>query len=347
VIVLGIETSCDETSVALLDDEGRILSNVVASQLRTHARYGGVVPELAARAHLENLPTVFEEALSGAGRSLEEVGLVAATAGPGLIGPLLVGLSAARAIAFARNLPLVPVNHLEGHLYSAYLDARGGPARPVELPFHGLVVSGGHAELVRVETGRIAPIARTRDDAPGEAFDKVARRAGLPYPGGPPIDRIASRGNGDRFSLPIGRPGDGSLDFSFSGIKTAMLREFERRGVDGTPLDPDALGTELVDLFASFQRAVVSALVERVEAVHASEGIRLLALSGGVAANSELRATLAAWGERRRVPVLLPDRSLTTDNAAMIAWAGLLRHRREGARDPALATARSRWPLGD
>ncbi len=347
MIVLGIETSCDETSVALLDGEGRVLSNIVASQLATHARYGGVVPELAARAHLENLPTVFEEAFSAAGRALEEVGLVAATAGPGLIGPLLVGLSAARAIAWARDLPLVPVNHLEGHLYSAHLDARGGPARPVEFPFHGLVVSGGHAELVRVEPDRIAPIARTRDDAPGEAFDKVARRAGLPYPGGPPIDRIASRGDGDRFPLPIGRPGDGSLDFSFSGIKTAMLREFERRGVDGTPLDADALGPDLTDLFASFQRAVVSALMERVEAVHASERIRLLALSGGVAANSELRATLGAWGARRRVPVLLPDRSLTTDNAAMIAWAGLLRHRRDGPHDPALATARSRWPLGD
>ncbi|MGH9367588.1 MAG: tRNA (adenosine(37)-N6)-threonylcarbamoyltransferase complex transferase subunit TsaD [Thermoanaerobaculia bacterium] len=346
MIVLGIETSCDETSVALLGEDGRVFSNVVASQMRAHARFGGVVPELAARAHLENLPTVFEEALARSGAALEEVGLVAATAGPGLIGPLLVGLSAARALAFARGVPLVPVNHLEGHLYSAYLDGQGKPARPVVYPFHGLVVSGGHAELVRVEAERIVPIARTRDDAPGEAFDKVARRAGLPYPGGPPIDRIAARGDGGRYALPIGRLGDGSLDFSFSGLKTAMLREFERRGIDGSPLDPETLGRDVIDLFASFQRAIVAALRERVDAVHAREGIRLLALSGGVAANSELRATFSAWGESHGVAVLLPDRSLTTDNAAMIAWAGLLRFRRDGPQDAALATARSRWPLG-
>ena len=346
MIVLGIETSCDETSVAVLGDDGSIRSNVVASQMRAHARFGGVVPELAARAHLENLPTVFEEALSQAGTALPDVGLIAATAGPGLIGPLLVGLSAARALAFARGVPLAGVNHLEGHLYSAHLSAAGAPARPVEYPFHGLVVSGGHAELVRVEEDRIVPIARTRDDAPGEAFDKVARRAGLPYPGGPPIDRAAARGDGSRFALPIGRLKDGSLDFSFSGIKTAMLREFEKRGVDGTPLDPDALGSDLVDLFASFQRAIVAALLERVEAVRRRDGMRLLALSGGVAANSELRATLAAWGASHGVPVLLPDRALTTDNAAMIAWAGLLRYRREGVPDLAAVVARSRWPLG-
>jgi tRNA N6-adenosine threonylcarbamoyltransferase len=347
VIVLGIETSCDETSVALLEEDGAIRSNVIASQMREHARYGGVVPELAARAHLENLPAVFEEALARAGVPLEGVGLVAATAGPGLIGPLLVGLSAAKALAFARGLPLIGVNHLEGHLFSAHLVAQGGPARPVEYPFHGLVVSGGHAELVRVEAERIVAIARTRDDAPGEAFDKVARRAGLPYPGGPPIDRIAARGDGSRYTLPIGRPADGSLDFSFSGLKTAMLREFQRRGVDGAPLDPAALDPDLTDLFASFQRAIVAALVERVESVHRREGIRRLALSGGVAANSELRATLAAWGNANGVPVLLSDRSLTTDNAAMIAWAGLLRFRKEGSREPASAAARSRWPLGD
>ena len=346
MIVLGIETSCDETSVALLGDDGAILSNVIASQMRAHARFGGVVPELAARAHLENLPAVFEQALSQAGAALEDVGLVAATAGPGLIGPLLVGLSAAKALAFARGLPLVPVNHLEGHLYSAHLEAAGAPARPVEYPFHGLVVSGGHAELVRVDADRIVPIARTRDDAPGEAFDKVARRAGLPYPGGPPIDRIAARGDGSRFPLPVGRLRDGTLDFSFSGIKTAMLREFERRGVDGSPLDPETLGADLVDLFASFQRAIVAALMERVETVRRRERMRLLALSGGVAANSELRATLSAWGESHGVPVLLPHRALTTDNAAMIAWAGLIGFRRDGPSDPDRAAARSRWPLG-
>jgi N6-L-threonylcarbamoyladenine synthase len=358
MIVLGIETSCDETSVALLDGDGRILSNVVSSQLAAHAPYGGVVPEVAARAHLENLPAALERALAAAGRPLEEVGLVAATAGPGLIGALLVGLSAAKALAFARGIPLVPVNHLEGHLYSAFLRADGGPPLPVEHPFHGLVVSGGHAELVRVEETGIVPLARTRDDAPGEAFDKIARRAGLGYPGGPVIDRVVARGRGVDESaarargvdgaprFPIGRAGDGSRDFSFSGLKTAMLRHLERAGVDGAPLDPDALPEPLVELLASFQRAIVDALLDRVEAVHAEEGIRLLALSGGVAANSELRGRLAAWGERAGVPVRLPDRSLTTDNAAMIAWAGLLQYRRHGPPDFLAANARSRWPLG-
>ncbi|MFN2386488.1 MAG: tRNA (adenosine(37)-N6)-threonylcarbamoyltransferase complex transferase subunit TsaD, partial [Thermoanaerobaculia bacterium] len=292
------------------------------------------------------LPAVFETALSEARVDLPEVGLVAATAGPGLIGALLVGLSAGKALAHARGIPLVPVNHLEGHLFSAHLRSSGEPARDVTLPFHGLVVSGGHAELVRVEETGVVPLARTRDDAPGEAFDKVARRAGLGYPGGPVVDRIAANGDGSRWPLPIPRAGDGSRDFSFSGLKTAMLREFERRGVDGSVLEPEALTRDLVDLFASFQRAIVTALLERVEAVHAEEGIRLLALSGGVAANSELRAAVSQWAETNGVPALLPDRTLTTDNAAMIAWAGLLRFRREGGVAPEAATARSRWPLG-
>ena len=345
MLVLGIETSCDETSVAVID-EGRVLSNVVSSQMRAHAPYGGVVPEVAARAHLENLPAVLEEALSRAGARLEDAELVAATAGPGLIGALLVGLSAGKALAFARGIPLVGVNHLEGHLFSSYLRPGGAPPLPVTYPFHGLVVSGGHAELVRVEEDRIVPLARTRDDAPGEAFDKIARRAGLGYPGGPVIDRIAARGKGDRIPFAIGRAGDGSLDFSFSGLKTAMLREFQKRGVDGSPLDPDALDPELTDLLASFQHAIVAALLERVVAVHAEQGIRAFALSGGVAANTELRAALEAWGRETGVPVLLPERAFTTDNAAMIAWAGLLAARRGAPTDPVAATARSRWPLG-
>ncbi|MEP6800476.1 MAG: tRNA (adenosine(37)-N6)-threonylcarbamoyltransferase complex transferase subunit TsaD [Acidobacteriota bacterium] len=346
MLILGIETSCDETSVALVEGSGRILANVIASSAEAHAIYGGVVPEVAARAHLENLPGTFEEALRLSGAGLSDVSLIGATAGPGLIGALLVGLSAAKALAFARGLPLVAVNHLEGHLYSPWLRASGEPARDVAYPFHGLVVSGGHAELVRVEENAVIPIARTRDDAPGEAFDKVARRAGLGYPGGPVIDRIAARGDGARFPLPVGRPGDGSDDFSFSGLKTAMLREFEKRGVTGEPADPDALSSDLVDLFASFQRAIVSALLNRVETVHAREGIRALALSGGVAANTELRASCARWGAERGVEVLLPDRALTSDNGAMIAWAAWLRFRREGPSDFRDVNARSRWPLG-
>ncbi|MEP6994720.1 MAG: tRNA (adenosine(37)-N6)-threonylcarbamoyltransferase complex transferase subunit TsaD [Acidobacteriota bacterium] len=346
-LVLGIETSCDETSVALLGGGGRVLSNVVSSQLQAHAPYGGVVPEVAARAHLENLPAALEQALAAAGRRLEEVELIAATAGPGLIGALLVGLSAAKALAFARGIPLQPVNHLEGHLYSAYLRPAGQDPIAIRHPFHGLVVSGGHAELVRVDEDRIVPIARTRDDAPGEAFDKIARRTGLGYPGGPVIDRIAAGGRGDRYPFPIGRLGGGSLDFSFSGLKTAMLRQLEKRGVDGTALDPERLDLDLIDLLASFQRAIVAALLDRVRAIHESEGIETLALSGGVAANTELRRELAAWGQSQRVPVLLPDRSFTTDNAAMIAWAGLLRYRRDGPQDFVSVNARSRWPLGE
>ncbi|HEY3170918.1 MAG TPA: tRNA (adenosine(37)-N6)-threonylcarbamoyltransferase complex transferase subunit TsaD [Thermoanaerobaculia bacterium] len=346
MLVLGIETSCDETSVAVLDGEGRVRSNIVSSQLAAHAPYGGVVPEIAARAHLENLPVSFERALEEAGTDVSGIDLVAATAGPGLIGALLVGLSAGKALAFARGVPLAPVNHLEGHLFSAFLRARGEAALPVELPFHGLVVSGGHAELVRVEESRIVPLARTRDDAPGEAFDKVARRAGLGYPGGPVVDRIAARGNGSRYALPVGRAGDGSIDFSFSGLKTAMLRELGKRGVSGRPLEPDSVDPDLVDLLASFQRAIVTALLDRVETVYREERIRALAVSGGVAANSELRRTFSEWGTAHGVPVLLPERAFTTDNAAMIAFAGLWRYRRNGAQDPASATARSRWPLG-
>jgi N6-L-threonylcarbamoyladenine synthase len=346
LIVLGIETSCDETSVAVLDGEGRVLSNVISSQLAAHARYGGVVPEVAARAHLENLPAALEEALEGAGARLEDIGLVAATAGPGLIGALLVGLSAGKALAWARGLPLAGVNHLEGHLFSAYLRPRGELPLAIAYPFHGLVVSGGHAELVRVESRTaIVPLARTRDDAPGEAFDKIARRAGLGYPGGPVVDRIAAKARGDRFPLRAGRL-EGSRDFSFSGLKTAMLRELQKRGVDGSPLDPAQLDPELADLLASFQRAIVTSLLSRVDEVHAEEGIRTLALSGGVAANTELRARLTAWGSEHGVPVHLPERAYTTDNAAMIAWAGLLRHR-EGALPPLeTVQARSRWPLG-
>ena len=344
--ILGIETSCDETSVAVLDGEGRVLSNIVASQVAAHALYGGVVPELAARAHLENLPAVFESALAEAGIGVEDIGLVAATAGPGLIGALLVGLSAGKALAFARGIPAIGVNHLEGHLYSAHLRPGREPALAMDYPFHGLVVSGGHAELVRVEEGRVVALARTRDDAPGEAFDKVARRAGLPYPGGPVVDRIAAKADGSRYTLPIGRVSGGTDDFSFSGLKTAMLREFEKRGIDGSAIDADRIPSDLADLFASFQRAIVTALLQRVQAVHEREGIRRLALSGGVAANSELRATLSRWGEENGVEVLLPARSLTTDNAAMIAWAGLLRYRREGARPLGEIVAKSRWPLG-
>jgi N6-L-threonylcarbamoyladenine synthase len=346
VLVLGIETSCDETSAALIEGDGTIRSNVVSSQMAMHARFGGVVPEIASRHHLENLPAVLERALSDGGGDLESLDLVVATAGPGLVGALLVGLSTAKAIAFARGLPLVPVSHLEGHLYSPFLRTDGSPALEVRHPFHGLVVSGGHSELVRVEEDRIVPLARAGDDAPGEIFDKVARRAGLGYPGGPIVDRIARRADPGRFPFKIGRFNDGSLNFTFSGLKTQLIRELDARGFSGTRSENDVTG-ELADLLAGFQRSIVNQILDRVETVRQQEGIERLALSGGVAANSELREAVARWGADRGVAVSLPDRSLTGDNAAMVAFAGLLRYCREGAPpDWISANARSRWPLG-
>ena len=343
--VLGIETSCDETSVAVLEEDGRILSNVVSSQMEMHARFGGVVPEIASRHHLENLPAVFEESLSRAQTPLEEVGLFAVTAGPGLIGALLVGLSAAKALAFCLGRPLVAVSHLEGHLYSPFLSADGAPARVIAHPFHGLVVSGGHAELVRVEEDRIVPIAHAGDDAPGEVFDKVARRAGLGYPGGPIVDRIARRANPKRHPFKVGKFNDGSLNFTFSGLKSQLVRELEARGIEGDRREED-VDAGLADLLAGFQRSIVEQLVDRLEAVRRREGMERLALSGGVAANSEIRETLARWGTEREIEVFLPDRALTGDNGAMIAFAGLRRFRREEPREYLSANARSRWPLG-
>ena len=345
MLVLGIETSCDETSVAVLDGEGRILSNVVSSQMEMHARYGGVVPEIASRHHLENLPAVFEQALESSGRTLDEIGLVCATAGPGLVGALLVGLSAGKALAYACGIPCRPVSHLEGHLFSPVLRADGLPALAVETPFHGLVVSGGHSELVRVEEDRIAALARARDDAPGEAFDKVARRAGLGYPGGPLIDRIARRGRAERQAFKIGRFNDGSLDFTFSGLKTQLIREFEKRGF-GAEVSEEGVSQDLADLLAGFQRSVVLQMMDRLETVHRTEGSARVALSGGVAANSGLREAVSRWGQERGIEVFLPLRSLTGDNAALIAFAGLRRFRREGPSDFLAANARSRWPLG-
>ncbi len=342
---LGIETSCDETSVAVIDGDGRILANVVSSQMETHARYGGVVPEIASRRHLENISAVFDEALGGAATSLDEIELFVATAGPGLIGALLVGLSAGKALALASDRPFQPVSHLEGHLFSPFLRANGEPALPIDLPFHGLVVSGGHSELVRVEKDGIVPIARAGDDAPGEVFDKVARRAGLGYPGGPVIDRIARRAATRRHRFKVGRFNDGSLNFTFSGLKTQLIREFEARGYSGE-VSEENVGGELADLLAGFQASLVDQLLDRLEAVRRRDGMTRLALSGGVAANSELRERSAAWGAERGIEVFLPDRALTGDNAAMIAFAGLAKFRREGPKQFLSANARSRWPLG-
>jgi N6-L-threonylcarbamoyladenine synthase len=299
-VILGIETSCDDTCAAVVDGDGAIRSNVIASQGLLHARYGGVVPEIASRHHLELVDAVTADALERAGARLDDVETVAVTTGPGLIGALLVGLSSAKAIAASRELPLVPVDHLHGHVTASML----GDER-VEPPYLCLVASGGHTFLARVDDpASYDVLGQTLDDAAGEAFDKGARLLGLGYPGGPEIDRLAREGDPEAFDFPRSAPGE--LDFSFSGLKTALL--YRLRELDDPPR---------ADLAASYQRAIVDALVTRVRQALEREGLERLAIGGGVAANSELRAAVRALG----VPVWVPPSELCTDNAAMIAGA--------------------------
>jgi N6-L-threonylcarbamoyladenine synthase len=299
-VILGIETSCDETAAALVTEDGAIRANVVASQADLHARYGGVVPEVASRRHLELVSPVIREALAQADATLDDVDRVAVTQGPGLIGALLVGLAAAKALAWARRLPLVPVDHLDGHIASLYLQ----PA-PVEPPFLCLLASGGHTMLVNVESyGTQRILGSTLDDAAGEAFDKGARLLGLGYPGGREIDRLAREGDPAAYDFPVARvPG---LDFSFSGLKTALLYATKK-------LSPEELQERRADLAASYQRAIVRALVERAREAAKQVGAARIAVVGGVAANTELREALA--------DAALAPLELTTDNAAMIASA--------------------------
>jgi len=298
-LILGLETSCDETAAALVTREGQILSNVVSSQAELHARFGGVVPEVASRRHLELVIPALDEALAEAGETLESVEQVAVTRGPGLAGALLVGLSAAKALAWGRRLPLVPVDHLHGHIASLFL---GGD--PLEPPFLCLLASGGHTLLLDVrDHASYETLGETIDDAAGEAFDKGARLLGLGYPGGPALDRLARDGDPAAFSFPVARvPG---LDFSFSGVKTALLYTIRDLGV--TAEDRRA------DLAASYQHAVVRALVERTREAAEQTGAERIAVVGGVAANSGLRASLA---DARFAPL-----ELCTDNAAMVASA--------------------------
>jgi N6-L-threonylcarbamoyladenine synthase len=298
-VILGIETSCDETAAALVTQAGHVRANVVSSQADLHARYGGVVPEVASRRHLELVQPVVREALAEAGATLDDVETVAVTQGPGLVGALLVGLSAAKALAWARGLPLAPVDHLHGHVASLYLQPE-----PVEPPFLCLLASGGHTLLLDVrDRAGYRVVGTSIDDAAGEAFDKGARLLGLGYPGGREIDRVARDGDADAFAFPVARL-DG-LDFSFSGVKTALLYATRDLG--------DEVARRQADLAASYQRAIVRALVERTLAAAEREGHDTIAVVGGVAANSELRAALAG---ARFAP--LP---LCTDNAAMIASA--------------------------
>jgi N6-L-threonylcarbamoyladenine synthase len=309
--ILAIETSCDDTCAAVVDGDGRILSNAIASQGLLHEKYGGVVPEIASRHHLEIVDAITRDALEGAGVSIDEIDRVAVTRGPGLIGALLVGLSSAKALAAARGLPLIPVDHLHGHVVASTLGDD-----PIEPPFLCLVASGGHTFIARVEELHTYEIlGQTLDDAAGEAFDKGARILGLGYPGGPIVDRLAREGDPAAFDFPRSKPGrKGSLDFSFSGLKTSLLykardlgdRETERRKAD---------------LAASYQAAIVDSLVARLATAVEREGARRVALGGGVAANSALRAAAERECERLGARVWIPPIALCTDNAAMIAAA--------------------------
>jgi N6-L-threonylcarbamoyladenine synthase len=303
-VILAIETSCDDTCAAVVTSDGEIRSNVIASQGLLHARYGGVVPEIASRHHLELVDAVTEDALEGAGATLADVDTVAVTRGPGLIGALLVGVSSAKALAATRRLPLTPVDHLHGHVVASTL----GP-EPIEPPYLVLVASGGHTFLARVDDpAAYTVLGQTLDDAAGEAFDKGARLLGLGYPGGPAIDRVAPGGDPAAFEFPRSAPGE--LDFSFSGLKTALLYTIRELG------EADA-ERRRADLAASYQAAIVDALVQRTRAALEGEGERRLAIGGGVAANSELRKAVGDLG----VPVWVPPIELCTDNAAMIGGA--------------------------
>ncbi len=310
MIVLGIETSCDETAAAVVDGGRKVLSSIVASQDDVHAPYGGVVPELASRRHLDVLMPVVRRALETAGTSLDDVDGVAVTHGPGLVGSLLIGCSAAKALAYARRRPLVGVNHLEGHIYAAFLEGE-----PPTHPFLALVVSGGHTALYLAhEPRRYQRIGQTRDDAAGEAFDKVAKLLGLGYPGGPAIERVARAGDPRAVVFPTANMSDGAPDFSFSGIKTAVSLHVRRAG----PLDP----ARVADIAASFQATAVKMLVRKTAKAARRLGVRRIVLTGGVAANTALREGLEGECRERGWTLHVPSRRLCTDNAAMIAAAG-------------------------
>ena len=345
ICVLGIETSCDETAAAVVVAQPgrppRICSNVVLSQIAEHAAFGGVVPEIAARAHVEGLDGVIEAALAQAETRLSDVDAIAVTAGPGLIGGLLVGLMTAKALAAATSKPLIAINHLEGHALSARLMA------PVAFPYLMLLVSGGHTQIVLVKgPGSYERWASTIDDALGEAFDKTAKLLGLPYPGGPSVERVAASGDPSRFDLPRPLKGEARPDFSFSGLKTAV------RQAAGAiaPLSQQ----DVADIAASFQRAIVETLEDRVarsllrfRADFADAAAPVLVVAGGVAANRAIRTALERLCGDHGFGFLAPPAELCTDNAAMIAWAGIERLRAglTSLEDPMIQAPRSRWPL--
>ena len=342
VLLLGIESSCDETAASVVEDGEHIRSSIVASQLSTHGKYGGVVPELASREHLRAIVPVVREALAAAGVGLEDLAAIAVTVGPGLVGSLLVGLTYAKALCFARGLPLIAVNHIEGHIHAVILEARRART-PVEFPALALVVSGGHTHLFEVLEGfSYRLLGRTRDDAAGEAYDKVAKLLGYGYPGGPVIDRLAPHGDPRAVRFTFARMKGNALDFSFSGLKTAVLRWVEAHEMDAEiavrralSLRSQPASTEewlavtpprTLGLLASFQRAVIDELLTRAGSAAESMDARSAIVSGGVASNAGLRA--AARSSNLPCPVYFPSPGLSTDNAAMIAAAAFPKFQR-------------------
>ena len=319
ITILGIESSCDDTSAAVLRDN-RLLSNVIASQA-VHVKYGGVIPELASRAHQQNIVPVVDTALKEAGVALSEIDAIAFTRGPGLVGSLLVGVSFAKGLSIARNIPLVEVNHLQGHILSHFIDLPDRELPHPDFPFLCLLVSGGHTQIVRVDSPlEMQIIGTTIDDAAGEAFDKCAKVMGLPYPGGPVIDRLAKEGDPEAFRF--ARPRVEGYDYSFSGLKTSFLYTLRDRVAE----DPDFIERHKADLCASLQHTIVSILLDKLVRASKQTGIRDIAIAGGVSANSGLRDGIVAEGAKRGWRTFLPEFKFTTDNAAMIAMAGRYRY---------------------
>ncbi|MCM1151558.1 MAG: tRNA (adenosine(37)-N6)-threonylcarbamoyltransferase complex transferase subunit TsaD [Alistipes sp.] len=320
ITILGIESSCDDTSAAVLRNNV-LLSNVIASQA-VHVKYGGVIPELASRAHQQNIVPVVDTALREAGVAASEVDAVAFTRGPGLVGSLLVGVSFAKGLSIARNIPLVEVNHLQGHILSHFIDLPERQLPHPDFPFLCLLVSGGHTQIVRVDSPlEMKIIGTTIDDAAGEAFDKCAKVMGLPYPGGPVIDRLAKEGDPEAFRF--ARPRVEGYDYSFSGLKTSFLYTLRDRVAD----DPDFIERHKADLCASLQHTIVSILLDKLVRASKQTGIRDIAIAGGVSANSGLRDGIVAEGRKRGWRTFLPEFKFTTDNAAMIAMTGYYRYR--------------------
>jgi tRNA N6-adenosine threonylcarbamoyltransferase len=334
MLMLGIETSCDETSAALVeeqDDTWTIRSNIVSSQVNIHRDWGGVVPELASRQHIRDICPVVRSSLDTANVDWAHIDAIAVTEGPGLVGSLLVGVSFAKSVALSLSRPLVPVHHLAGHIESLFLEQ--GQSASIPLPLVTLVVSGGHTSLYVVrEPGSYERVGRTRDDAAGEAYDKVAKMLGLGYPGGPIVDKLAREGNDQAIDLPATRMTHadrnapsmkGDLDFSFSGLKTAVMRFVRGHAAVGSPGDVALSNREIADVCASFQRVVVNTLLDRLFDAAERFGAESVGIAGGVSANSRLRNDLVARGKYAGLPVFIPHISLSTDNAAMIAAAGL------------------------